>query len=97
MEAVNRRNTRLAPTLTCVELEGCCSDGEPRNNRESVGWKAHIIPSRDRDARFAPTIVMRLAGAVLQRRGAEEKRRVGQSSEYSLGTDAHVRRSGGVL
>lgn len=70
----------------CDELEGCCSDGAPRKNGEAVMWKAHtLLPVRDRDARFEPTIVMRRAEEVLQRRGAG-KGRGGQyvEGEYAV-------------
>lgn len=40
---------------------------------------------------------MRCAGAMLQRRGAEEERRIDLSPERPLGTDAHMRPAGGMF
>lgn len=66
--SVNRRYAHLAPMTTSLGLGGCCNHGEPRKGGDRVDGRCTLSPGRDRDARYVPTIFMRRAGAVLQRR-----------------------------
>ena len=53
-----------------------CSDGAPRKNGGPLDGMRTLLPGHDRKACLAPTVVLRRAGEVLQRRGAEEEQRI---------------------
>ena len=46
----------------------CCGEGAPRKNGGSGIGRHTLLPGRDQDALFAPTIVMNREGGVLQHR-----------------------------
>ena len=54
-------------------MGGCCTDGGLSEKEYLIEWQARAVSGLHRDGRFAPTMVLRRTGGVLQSGSARQK------------------------